>query len=209
MRLQAVQRIGVIVGSSRQGGNGAGIAQWLSSTIHRQINSSGQPVEVITVDPATAPLPLGPVIEGTRFPAQITNAADYASPAVQEWSKFVSSCAGLAIVSPEYNSGYPGELKNALDHLFHEWAGKPVLLLTYGAGGGMKASTQLQVVLPALKMRMLEDQVAIKLPPSYIAGTDRVRAGSEDWPMFLKEYEVEMASAVEQLAKSLVSPSPA
>ena len=42
------------------------------------------------------------------------------------WSKLASSAQGYIIVSPEYNHGYPGELKLMLDQAYKEYAHKPV-----------------------------------------------------------------------------------
>jgi NAD(P)H-dependent FMN reductase len=39
-------------------------------------------------------------------------------------------------VSPQYNWGYPAPLKNAIDHLYKEWLGKPAVIVTYGGHGG-------------------------------------------------------------------------
>lgn len=206
--MQAARRIGVLVGSSRQGGNGAGIAYWLSTVLKRQLDASGEKVEVITVDPAAPPRPYGPVLDGTKLPAQVTSPSGYSSPAVQEWSKFVSSCHGFAVVSPEYNGGYPGELKNSIDHLYSEWTNKPVLLLTYGGGGGTRAAAQLETVLTAVKLQLLENPVSMKLPREFISGESRVQPNDDNFPQFLSEYEGPVTRAGHQLAQKLFS-SPA
>jgi len=45
-----------------------------------------------------------------------------------------------------------------LDHLFNEWGGKPVLVVTYGGRGGGKCEEQLKVVLSGgLKMKVIEE----------------------------------------------------
>lgn len=46
---------------------------------------------------------------------------------------------GYIIVTPEYNNSFPGSLKNALDFLYREWAGKSVILVGYGGGGAASA----------------------------------------------------------------------
>jgi NAD(P)H-dependent FMN reductase len=50
---------------------------------------------------------------------------------------------GYVLVSPEYNNGMPGGVKNAIDYLYNEWIGKPALIITYGILGGLKSSEQL------------------------------------------------------------------
>jgi NAD(P)H-dependent FMN reductase len=202
----AARRIGVIVGSSRRGGNGAGIGAWVSQQIQREADAFGVPFNVVTVDPRASPHPFGPVTDGSRLPAQVTNSEDYSSPAIREWSKFVKGCSAFAIVSPEYNGGYPGELKNSIDHLYHEWANKPVLLLTYGSGGGLRVSAQLQTILTSIKMQVLDKPLAVKIPPGYISGPDRVQANSTTFPEFLTEYEPQVTKAVQDMARKLLTP---
>ena len=201
----ATRRIGVIVGSSRHGGNGAGIAAWVANNLQKQLKASSVPADVVTVDPRVSPHPFGPIIEGHRIPAQIVNAEDYGTPALQEWSKFVSSCSAFAVVSPEYNGGYPGELKNSLDHLYHEWANKPVILLTYGSGGGLRVSDQLKTILTSLKLEVI-DPVAVTIPRTFISGSDRVSTNSTEFPEFLKEFEPQVTKAVRDLAGKLSKP---
>ncbi|KAI0082305.1 flavoprotein [Panus rudis PR-1116 ss-1] len=194
------RRIGLIVGSARAGGNGAGLAAWLSPIIKSRLNKSpGQTYDVVTVDPVTAPLPLGPLTDGSRFPAQIQNVEDYPSERVRDWSKFVSGCSGFVVLSPEYNGGYPGELKHALDHLFYEWQKKPAVLVTYGSQGGGRCAAQLKDILTNLQLQLTNTQPQIKLPPKeFVAGEQRVLPG-QPAPDFLKEFEGTIEKAADEL----------
>jgi NAD(P)H-dependent FMN reductase len=56
---------------------------------------------------------------------------------------------GIIVVSPEYNHGYPGVLKNALDYYFAQFKRKPVAIVTVSAGGfgGVNCWAQLVTVL--------------------------------------------------------------
>jgi NAD(P)H-dependent FMN reductase len=69
-----------------------------------------------------------------------------------DFSKHISEADGLIIVSPEYNSGYPGVLKNALDYLLPEYRRKPVGIVTVSAGslGGTSCLAQLRQVVLSL-----------------------------------------------------------
>lgn len=51
-----------------------------------------------------------------------------------EWRDAVSRADGLVIVTPEYNHGYPGSLKSALDLLLKEYIHKAVALIGVSAG---------------------------------------------------------------------------
>jgi len=63
-------------------------------------------------------------------------------------SEKISKADGLIIVSPEYNHGYPGELKLMLDMLYAQYAKKPVGFCGVSAGGlgGARAVEQLRLV---------------------------------------------------------------
>jgi NAD(P)H-dependent FMN reductase len=58
---------------------------------------------------------------------------------------------GFVIVTPEYNHGYPGTLKNLLDHLYDEWNRKPFGVVSAGGlYGGARAVDGLRLVIPGL-----------------------------------------------------------
>ena len=64
-------------------------------------------------------------------------------------SAAVDRADGLVIVTPEYNNGYPGVLKNALDYLLPELKRLPTGIVTVSAGGfgGINCLAQLRLVL--------------------------------------------------------------
>ena len=64
-------------------------------------------------------------------------------------------------VSPQYNWGYPAALKNALDHVYKEWNGKPLVIVTYGGHGGDKCAAQLRQVAGGLKLRAVDTMPAV------------------------------------------------
>ncbi|MFE3191300.1 NADPH-dependent FMN reductase [Nocardia sp. NPDC059240] len=67
------------------------------------------------------------------------------------------------LVTPEYNGGYPGVLKNALDHVFAEWVDKAVGFVSYGVNGGARAVAQLRGVCSTLGMADVGYQVTISV----------------------------------------------
>ncbi len=69
-------------------------------------------------------------------------------PGLQEYAAKIARADSLAIVSPEYNNGYPGVLKNALDYLLPEYERKPIGIVTVSAGGfgGLTCLAQLRLV---------------------------------------------------------------
>ena len=69
------------------------------------------------------------------------------------WSRKIDGACAFVFVTPQYNWGYPAALKNALDHLYAEWAGKPAMIVTYGGHGGDKCAEQLRQVCEGLHMQ--------------------------------------------------------
>jgi NAD(P)H-dependent FMN reductase len=61
---------------------------------------------------------------------------------------------GIIMVSPEYNHGYPGELKMMLDLLYEEYKGKPALIcgVSRGIFGGARMVEQLRLICVGLGM---------------------------------------------------------
>jgi NAD(P)H-dependent FMN reductase len=75
----------------------------------------------------------------------------------KQWSELVKSASGLVIISPEYNHGYPGELKMLLDNAYGEYEGKPVAIcgVSNGPVGGARMAEQLKLVLSAFQMMII------------------------------------------------------
>ncbi|EPQ55535.1 flavo protein [Gloeophyllum trabeum ATCC 11539] len=186
------KRIGIILGSSRKGGNAAGLAKWVTANLQKNIPED---VEVVTVDPVTPPHPLGPLVDPI-MPSLVKDQAEYPTQHIRDWSAFVSSCGAIVVITPQFNWGYPGELKNALDHLYYEWHGKPAMMVTYGSRGGGKCAEQLrQVMGKGLKMKLTGRDVLVSLPHEYIAGQERTTGDDE----FLKAFEESLKEASDEL----------
>ena len=96
--------------------------------------------------------------------ATIPALGQYQHDHTRAWSAKVGAAAGFIFVTPQYNWGYPAALKNALDHLYREWTGKPAMIVSYGFQGGEKAAGQLRQVLDGLRMRTAATMPALTLP---------------------------------------------
>lgn len=125
----------VILGSVRRGGESAKVATFLvNSLAHRP----GVNTELLDLKRFALPM----MEERLRF-------RDDAPPAVLEFSGHMSRADAIVIVTPEYNSGYPGVLKNALDYLKEEYRRKPFGIVTVSAAwsGGVLCLTALRQVI--------------------------------------------------------------
>ena len=148
--------------------------------------------------------PLGPVLDDV-IPALVADGL-YSSDRVIEWSKLVGSCQGFMMLSPQYHWGYPGDMKNALDHLYKEWLGKPAMLVTYGGHGGGKCDQQLRQVLEGLHMKVVPEKVNISLSSDCIRTSARVTYESDSDPgSFLETYTTALDCAIDQFRTLFVS----
>ncbi|KAI1082134.1 flavoprotein-like protein [Whalleya microplaca] len=116
------------------------------------------------VDLAAQHLPLS---EEPAVPAHLP-AGDptphYGHASTRAWSAVVRRHDAFVFVTPQYNWSVPASLKNALDLLYHEWAGKPAAIVTYGSRGGPKAAGHLRQILAGLHMGpVAEPAVALRL----------------------------------------------
>ncbi|PSO46542.1 MAG: NADPH-dependent FMN reductase [Parcubacteria group bacterium SW_4_46_8] len=77
----------------------------------------------------------------------------------KEWKQTADAADGFVIVTPEYNHGYPGELKQLLDAAYEQYAHKPVVVAGVSAGsfGGARVVDLIKPTLVELKMHILRD----------------------------------------------------
>ena len=146
------------MGSVRAGRLCPKLASWVI-----QIGQACTDLQFERVDLAEWPLPPD---DEPGIPAL----GSYTQDHTRAWSRKIAEAAGFVIVSPQYNWGYPAVLKNALDHLYQEWAGKPLMIVSYGGHGGGKCAAQLRQVADGLKMRPVTTMPAITLTRSMIEG---------------------------------------
>lgn len=103
------------------------------------------------------------VIKQRHVTTELVDVADYlltatgaegAGSRLDRYRELVSAADGFIIVAPEYNHGYPGELKLLLDSEFAGYGRKPVGIVGVASGriGGARMIEQLQQVTTALRM---------------------------------------------------------
>lgn len=84
-------------------------------------------------------------------------------PAVDEFVNAMARADGFVIVTPEYNYGIPGTLKNLIDHLFDEWHRKPFGFITAGGiSGGLRAQDQLRQVISAVRAITIPTSIPVQ-----------------------------------------------
>ena len=132
-------KIGIIVGSNRPTRICRMVAEWVMQEL--KYNN----LSLRLIDLAEVSLPF---LDEPEIPAH----NKYQNEHTKAWSKTISGYDGFVLVFPQYNWGYPAVLKNALDYLYDEWAGKPVSIMCYGAHGGFQAMLALKLVTQSLHM---------------------------------------------------------
>jgi NAD(P)H-dependent FMN reductase len=144
--------VAVIVGSTRDDRIGGRVAEWFVAQVEAH---GGFVVDVIDLDVVAGALP-------DRLPAGHPARGDYPEQ-VRPLAARIAAADGFVLVTPEYNHGYPGSLKDAIDLVNAEWRGKPVAYVSYGGlSGGMRAVEQLRQVMVELHTVSVRDAVVIQ-----------------------------------------------
>ena len=133
--------IPVILGTARQGRQSEHVAQFVFGEIKKR-----EGVETELIDIRTLPLKLDDAGEQMKDP---------------NFSATVQRADGLVLVVPEYNHGYPGLLKHALDMNLQEYIHKAVGIcgVSAGAFGGARVIENLLPVMRELGLVTIFEDV--------------------------------------------------
>lgn len=162
-----IRTIGIVTCSTRSTRVNPHIAQHITSLLRAHIQSGAlsslQDATLSTIDLEAQGLPL---FDEPAIPAGLPKddpTPHYQQPHTRQWSAVARAHDAFVFVTPQYNWSVPASLKNALDYLYHEWAGKPAVVVTYGSRGGGRAAVHLQQILTGLKMRPAETAVPLAI----------------------------------------------
>jgi len=87
----------------------------------------------------------------------------YSKPHTRVWAAKIDSFDAYVFVTPEYNHGISGALKNAIDFLFAEWNNKAAGFVSYGGASGARAVEQLRLNLAEVQMATVRNQVLLSM----------------------------------------------
>jgi NAD(P)H-dependent FMN reductase len=152
-----MRQIAVIISSTRQGRFADKPAQWVVSRLESEPD-----VKVDLVDLRDHPLP-----PFDAAPPAYT-LRNYPTPHAAKLGERIDAADGFVVLTAEYNHGYTGTLKNAMDHTFVEWGHKPISFVGWGNVGGARAIEQLRLVSVEFEMAPLRHAVHI-LPEVMVA----------------------------------------
>ena len=144
-------RIGVIIGSTRPGRNGEAATKWVYEIAQKRSDAK---FELVDIKDFNLPLLDEPV------PPSL---GQYTKAHTKAWAAKIGSFDGYVFVTPEYNHGISGALKNAIDFLFKEWINKAAGFVGYGGAGGVRAVEHLRLVMAEVQVATVRNQVALSL----------------------------------------------
>lgn len=148
-------KIAVIVGSTRPGRNGEAVAAWVFDVASKRSDA-----EFELVDIADYNLPL----LDEPIPA---SQGKYSKDHTKRWAAKIGGFDGYVFVTPEYNHGPSGALKNAIDFLYAEWNNKAAGFVSYGSAGGTRAVEQLRLVMAEIQIADVRAQATFNLSTDF------------------------------------------
>src|SRR5712675_583466 len=146
-----MQKIAVIIGSTRPGRVGESVAKWVYE--HSKSRKDAE-FELVDIKDFNLPLLDEPV------PPSM---GQYSKEHTKTWAAKINSFDGYVFVTPEYNHGICGALKNAIDFVFREWNNKAAGFVSYGGAGGVRAVEHLRLVMAEVQVATVRNQVALSL----------------------------------------------
>ena len=144
-------RIGIILGSTRPNRNGEQVAHWVLDLARKRDDAAYELIDLRDYPLPHLDEPLPPSL------------GQYQNEHTRAWAATIASFDGFVIVTPEYNHGTSGVLKNALDYVYAEWNNKAVGFVSYGSAGGARAVEHLRLVAGELQMADVRQQVVLSL----------------------------------------------
>src|SRR5256885_16315347 len=133
-------RIAVIIGSTRPGRNGEAVGKWVYEIAQKRSDAEFELVDIKDFNLPLLDEPMPPIM------------GQYSKPHTKGWAAKIGSFDGYIFVTPEYNHGICGALKNALVFLFRARIAKTACFGSYGGASGARAVEQLRPVLAEVPM---------------------------------------------------------
>lgn len=141
-------KIGIVIGSVREGRLGAQVAQW----VHEQAQGRETTYELVDLKDFDLPNYTSPKVAAAA-------GQQYDDERVTRWSQTMDACDAFVFVTPEYNHGVPGSLKNAFDWIFPEWWSKPIAFVAYGSALGLRVIEHWRLIVATANMYDIKAQV--------------------------------------------------
>ena len=142
----------IIIGSVRPGRVGLSIAHWFESRARTDGRFDLEMIDLAEVGLPMMDEPNHPVLQ------------QYTKDHTKRWSERIGRADAYVFVIPEYDYSLNAATKNAIEYLVHEWARKPLGIVSYGGvSGGLRAAQQLKQTGAALRMLVMPDLVMVPM----------------------------------------------
>jgi NAD(P)H-dependent FMN reductase len=142
--------IPIILGSVREGRK----SEMVARLMFEKVQALGHETQIVDFKELQLPFldsPLEPSDYNKNYPYEVVN----------QWSRIADAADAFVFVAPEYNHGYSGVLKNALDWLYPEFNRKAAGLVGVSSGkvGGARAIEQLRTICGNFGMYDIKETV--------------------------------------------------
>jgi len=144
-------KIAIILGSTRPGRNGEAVAKWVYEVAKKRSDAEFELVDIKDFNLPLLDEPAPPIM------------GQYSKPHTKRWAAKIAAFDAYVFVTPEYNHGTSGALKNAIDFLFAEWNNKAAGFVSYGGASGARAVEQLRLNLAEVRMATVRNQVLFSM----------------------------------------------
>jgi len=146
-------RIGIILGSTRQGRVSPQVGKWVKELADQRGDAHYEIVDIADFN-----LPFFGTTEGTE-------------PGIAAWNEKLASLDGFVFIVQEYNHSITGALKNALDWAREAWNNKAAGIVSYGSTGGARAAEHLRGICGELKIADVRTHPTLSLFTDFENGT--------------------------------------
>ena len=143
--------VAVVVGSTRPGRKAEAVAKWVLEIAQRRTDAKYELVDIADHELPLLDEPVPPSM------------GKYSKDHTKRWAQRIAGFDAFVFVTPEYNHGTSGALKNALDFIYAEWNNKAAGFVSYGSAGGARAVEQLRLIMAELQIADVRAQVMLGL----------------------------------------------
>ena len=135
-------KVAVIIGAVREGRKTPAQAKWVMKSLEAMDD-----VQAELVDLKDYPMPIFNEPVSPRY-----NPNRQIVPEAKKWLDKLAEFEAYVFVTPEYNHGVPGVLKNAIDYVDWQLNRKPAAVVSHGSAGGARAEVSLKEILSESRM---------------------------------------------------------
>lgn len=147
--------VAIIVGSTRPGRKAEVVARWIFELARKRSDARFEIVDLAEFNLPHLDEPMPPSL------------GKYTQPHTKAWAAKIDRFDAFVLVTPEYNHGPAGVLKNAIDFLYREWNNKAAAFVGYGGSGASRAIEQLRLVMSEVQVATVRAQVGLSLQTDF------------------------------------------